>query len=136
MPVTRGSRLTINNYAGEVVIRTWDKDALRVQARHSAKVTIDVQTTGNAVQLRSKGSEGPGAGIDYEITAPTWMPVKVSGQFLYVGIEGAHRLVAVAAGVEAALGEDLLAFVNDFDGRGAFVWIHPDDDAHRLPSLR
>jgi Toastrack DUF4097 len=94
VPVTRGSRLSINNYAGEVVIRTWDKDALRVQARHSPKVTIDVQTTGNAVQLRAKGSEGPGTGIDYEITAPAWMPVKVSGQFLYVGIEGAQNEVS------------------------------------------
>ncbi len=90
--VTRGSRLTINNHAGEVVIRTWDKDALRVQARHSPKVTIDVQTTGNAVALRSKG-DGPGA-IDYELTAPAWMPVKVSGQFLYVGIEGAQNEVS------------------------------------------
>ena len=53
-----------------------------------------MQTTGNAVQLRSKGSEGPGAGIDYEITAPAWMPVKVSGQFLYVGIEGAQNEVS------------------------------------------
>jgi DUF4097 and DUF4098 domain-containing protein YvlB len=89
--VTKGSRLTINNQAGEVVIRTWDKDQLRVQASHNPQVSIDIQTTGNAVTVRSKGMPG---GVDYDITAPVWLPVKVSGTFLYIGIEGAQNEVS------------------------------------------
>ena len=54
VPVTKGARLSINNDAGEVVLRTWDRDSLRVQAAHSARVTIDVQTTGNIVTVRSR----------------------------------------------------------------------------------
>ncbi len=91
--VAKGARLSVSNDAGEVVLRTWDRDSLRVQASHSARVTVDIQTTGNIVTVRSRASSGAG-GVDYEITAPAWLPVKVSGQFLYIGIEGAQNEVS------------------------------------------
>jgi hypothetical protein len=90
VPVTRGSRLSVTNNAGEVVIRTWDRDQLRVQARHSPKTTVDIQTVANTLNLRTRGG-GP---VDYDITAPAWLPVKVSGEFLYIGIEGAQNEVS------------------------------------------
>jgi DUF4097 and DUF4098 domain-containing protein YvlB len=92
--VAKGSRLTVSNDAGEVVLRTWDKDSLRVQASHSSRASIDIQTTGNIVSIRSRSSGGPSGAVDYEITAPTWLPVKVSGQFIYIGIEGAQNEVS------------------------------------------
>jgi hypothetical protein len=92
--VAKGARLSVNNDAGEVVLRTWDRDSLRVQASHSARVTVDIQTTGNIVTVRSRASGGPPGGVDYEITAPAWLPVKVSGTFLYIGIEGAQNEVS------------------------------------------
>jgi DUF4097 and DUF4098 domain-containing protein YvlB len=91
--VAKGSRLTVSNDAGEVVLKTWDRDSLRVQAAHNARTTIDIQTTGNMVTVRSKPSGGPG-GVDYEITAPAWLPVKVSGTFIYIGIEGVQNEVS------------------------------------------
>jgi DUF4097 and DUF4098 domain-containing protein YvlB len=94
VPVAKGSRLSVSNDAGEVVLRTWDRDSLRVQASHSSRVTVDIQTTGNIVTVRSRSSGGPLGGVDYEITAPAWLPVKVSGQFLYIGIEGAQNEIS------------------------------------------
>jgi DUF4097 and DUF4098 domain-containing protein YvlB len=93
VPVTRGSRLAVGNDAGEVVIRTWDRDQLRVRASHSDRVSIDIQNNANIVTIRSR-STGPRGSVDYDITAPNWMPVKVSGQFLYIGIEGAQNEVS------------------------------------------
>jgi Putative adhesin len=92
--VSKGTRLSVNNDAGEVVLRTWDRDSLRVQASHSSRVTIDIQTTGNIVSVRSRAANGPAGGVDYEITAPAWLPVKVSGTFLYIGIEGAQNEIS------------------------------------------
>jgi Putative adhesin len=92
--VSKGARLSVSNDAGEVILRTWEKDSLRVQAVHSARVTIDIQSTANIVTVRSRSSGGPVGGVDYEITAPAWLPVKVSGQFLYIGIEGAQNEVS------------------------------------------
>jgi DUF4097 and DUF4098 domain-containing protein YvlB len=93
VPVTRGSRLAVGNDAGEVVIRTWDRDQLRVRASHSDRVSVDIQTNANIVTVRSR-SNGPRGSVDYDITAPNWMPVKVSGQFLYIGVEGAQNEVS------------------------------------------
>jgi DUF4097 and DUF4098 domain-containing protein YvlB len=93
VPVARGARLAVSNDAGEVVIKTWDRDQLRVQAAHSARVTIDIQTNANVVSVRSRASGAQGS-VDYEITAPAWLPVRVSGQFLYIGVEGVQNEVS------------------------------------------
>jgi hypothetical protein len=91
--VTRGARLAVNNDAGEVVVRSWDKDSVRVQARHSSRASVDIQTSGTLVTIRSRAG-GPSGAVDYDITAPTWMPVKVSGTFIYIGIEGVQNEVS------------------------------------------
>ena len=86
--VSRGARLAIDNYAGEVVIRVWDKDAVRVQARHNARTKVDIHadantvTVGTATPVKSNGS------IDYDITVPAWMPLKIEGHYDFVTVEG------------------------------------------------
>jgi hypothetical protein len=45
---------------------------------------------------------------------------------------GEHRLVAVAVGAEPALPDGLLPLVDDLNGGGTLVRIHPDDDASHL----
>ena len=42
---------------------------------------------------------------------------------------GEHGLVAVGVRAEAPLRDRLLPFVDDLDGRGPLVRIHPDDDS-------
>ncbi len=91
--VTRGMRLTINNYAGEIVLRTWDKDAVRVQATHGPRSTIDIQTSATAITIRSKTSGGAQS-VDYEINAPAWMPVRAEGHYAFVSVEGPQSEVA------------------------------------------
>jgi DUF4097 and DUF4098 domain-containing protein YvlB len=91
--VTKGSRLTVANDAGEVIIKTWDQSSLRVRASHGDRVNIEIQTNANIVSIRSRGT-GPRTSVDYEITAPVWLPVRVSGQFIYIGIEGAQNEVS------------------------------------------
>ena len=93
VPVTRGTRLAIDNFAGEVIIRTWEKDSLRVQAHHSPRVRINVKTTTNSVAISSAGSAGPPT-VDYTITVPGWMPVRVDGTYNFVSVEGAQSEVS------------------------------------------
>ena len=89
----RGTRLSINNFAGEVVIRTWDRDAVRVQARHAARDKVDVQTTQTGIVVQSRPSRGV-ASFDYEITAPSWIAVRVDGTYTFVSVEGAQGEVS------------------------------------------
>jgi DUF4097 and DUF4098 domain-containing protein YvlB len=91
--VSRGARLSVVNDTGEVIIRSWNRDALRIRASHDERVEIDVQSSASLVAVRSRPS-GRRASVDYEITAPSWLPVRISGQFVYVGIEGAENEVS------------------------------------------
>jgi DUF4097 and DUF4098 domain-containing protein YvlB len=95
LDVTRGARLNVDNFAGEVVIRTWDRDALHVVARHSSRSKVNIRSTPAAVTVSSSSAAGVGS-IDYEITAPVWMPVKVDGTYNFVSIEGAQAEVSAA----------------------------------------
>jgi DUF4097 and DUF4098 domain-containing protein YvlB len=96
VPVSRGSRLSLDNFAGEVIVRTWDKDALRVQARHAARTRINIRPAEGGVRVSASSQYGPNGSVDYEITAPAWMPMKIEGQFNFVTVEGAQSEVSVA----------------------------------------
>ena len=93
VPVAKGSRLTVSNDAGEVVIKTWNQESLRVRASHSDRVSVDIQNTASIISIRSRATQGR-ATVDYEITAPAWLPIKVSGQFPYIGVEGSQNEVS------------------------------------------
>src|SRR5262249_33646119 len=43
VPVQRGGRLSINNFAGEVIVHTWDKDSLHVVARHQPRTSVRIK---------------------------------------------------------------------------------------------
>jgi DUF4097 and DUF4098 domain-containing protein YvlB len=93
--VARGTRLSIENFAGEIVVRAWDRDSLRVQARHSARGRVNVRTAASVVRVSSSGDRGPVGSVDYEITAPAWMPIKIDGQYNFVTVEGTQAEVSV-----------------------------------------
>ena len=90
--VQRGARLTVNNFAGEVILRTWERDSLRVVARHQSRATVNIRPGASGVSITSSGNRGP-ASVDYEITAPAWMPVRIEGTYNFVTIEGAQAEV-------------------------------------------
>lgn len=92
--VARGSRLRVDNFAGEVIIKTWDRDQLRVQAHHGSRTKVDVRTVQTGIAVRSSSTGAPGS-VDYEITAPAWMPIVVDGSFNFVTVEGAQSDVSV-----------------------------------------
>jgi DUF4097 and DUF4098 domain-containing protein YvlB len=95
VPVSRGTRLTVDNLAGEVVVRTWDKDSLRVQARHASRTRVNIRTTPAGVRVSASSQNGPPGAVDYEITAPGWMPVKIEGPYIFVTVDGVQSEVAV-----------------------------------------
>src|SRR5688572_19171527 len=96
--VTKGTRLVLSNQAGEVVVRSWDQDRVRIQASHGARETISAETTDNTLRIRTtraSGSRGPGGLVDYQITVPRWMPVNLTGTYLDATIEGTQAEVTV-----------------------------------------
>lgn len=86
VPVTRGTRLVVDNYAGEVIVHTWDKDAVHVVARHGARTSVTIRPADATLAVSSSRSSS--GSVDYDLTVPAWMPIKVEGEFNFVSAEG------------------------------------------------
>ncbi|MDP1569905.1 MAG: hypothetical protein Q8L86_07870 [Vicinamibacterales bacterium] len=93
--VARGTRLVMSNNAGEVHVRTWDRDAVRVEAVHGPRERIEVQVAEMTVRVRARTERGPQGLIDYRLTVPRWMPVNLSGTYLEATVEGTGAEVTI-----------------------------------------
>ena len=95
LDVTRGTRLMLSTHAGDVTVRAWDRDAVRVQASHGARDRVDVQAAENTLRVRTRASRGMGGPVDYTLTVPRWMALNLSGTYLAATIEGTSAEVNV-----------------------------------------
>jgi hypothetical protein len=93
--VQRGARLEVDNHRGEVVIGTWGRDAVRVEAEESSRHVVDVVRTGSTVRVRPRSRRGGPGTADLRITVPAWLDLRVEGNQLDVEIEGSAAEVSV-----------------------------------------
>jgi DUF4097 and DUF4098 domain-containing protein YvlB len=95
LSVSPGTRLEVDNYAGRVVVRTWDRNAVRVAAEHSSMTDVDIDASDMTVSISASGRMGMPTAVDYTITIPPSMPVEVSGVQTAVDVEGVKGDVSV-----------------------------------------
>jgi hypothetical protein len=94
--VSKGTKLDVNNFAGDVIIKVWDRDAVRVEVTHSDRESVDIKQGDQTVTIRSRSARGgPPRSLDYAISVPSWMPVSVSGNYADVTMEGVGGDVSV-----------------------------------------
>jgi hypothetical protein len=86
--VKKGVRLEVHTFTGDVNIKVWNRDAVRVEAEHSDRQTIEVRPGDQSLVIRSRSRVGPNSSVDYTITVPTWMAVNVNGLGTDVMLDG------------------------------------------------
>ena len=86
--VQAGARLDVNNFGGEIVVRTWNQNSVRVRASHSSRDRVEVSFTQTVVLVRTSGRRGPPSLVDFEITVPQWMGVTLAGVYTDITVEG------------------------------------------------
>ncbi len=89
----RGSRLDVRLYGGEVIVRAWDRNDVRVRATHFRTDEIDLRLIGRIVQVRARARVGAPHAIDVEIDVPAWMDVAVAGTYVDVSVSGTRAAV-------------------------------------------
>ena len=94
--VSKGTKLDVNNFAGDVIVKVWDRDAVRVEVTHSDRESVDIKQADQVVTIRSRSARGgPPRSLDYAITVPSWMAISVSGNYADVTMEGVGGDVSV-----------------------------------------
>jgi hypothetical protein len=92
--VQQGARLDVNNFGGEIVVRTWNQNNVRVKASHSSRSRVDVSSSSSMVLVRTVGRRGPPSIVDLEITVPTWMAMSLQGTYTDISVENAGGAIA------------------------------------------
>jgi DUF4097 and DUF4098 domain-containing protein YvlB len=95
LAVTRGTTLRVANYAGSVVVETWKRDAVRIEATHSEQDQVWIRPADGVLLVKTTTSPKAERSADIHITAPAWMDLEVSGTHTDVAIEGTRGSVRV-----------------------------------------
>jgi hypothetical protein len=93
--VTRGTRFRLESLYGTVAVRGWDKDVVRVQARHAANDRIQIQHGRSVVSVTDEPERGRSGRVEYEIDLPRWMPVAIELTFDSVTVDGTESDIAI-----------------------------------------
>jgi DUF4097 and DUF4098 domain-containing protein YvlB len=110
-PAPPGARVEIENFAGDVVVRTWGKNEVRIvssrplrdcprggQNRGSAEPCApSVRVSGSVVRIEGGTWLGQGGSriTDYEVTIPATAALRINGPYADVSVEGAGGDVTV-----------------------------------------
>jgi hypothetical protein len=85
------TRLQLNTMGGDIVVQTWNRDQVRIQAEHSSRTTVGIERSGAVISLHSRSrSPGPGGVVDYVITVPASMGLALSGLYADIKIDGSR----------------------------------------------
>lgn len=91
------TRFSLESFRGEVVVRTWDRDAVQIKADHPSTRYIEIDRRGSAIHVDVGTERGMGfsGSVDFEITVPRGMDLSIEGMAVEVNIEGAGGEVEV-----------------------------------------
>lgn len=93
--VGRGQRLDVSAYGGEVTVRAWNRNAVRVEASTSSRDRVEVSSSATAVSVRTQGRHGPPEDVDLKISAPPWIGLKISGVHTNARVDGIRAPITV-----------------------------------------
>jgi hypothetical protein len=114
--VERSQRLEVNAHAGEIVVRAWNRNAVRVRAELRSGARLAVDRSSAAVSVHTRGERGEQA--DYEITVPAWMGVSLHGVNTTMTVDGVQAPIRAETvnGDISVKGGDGLVSLNTVEG--------------------
>ena len=86
--VRPGTRLEVHNMGGDIIVRTWERNAVRIVAEHSSRDRVDIGYGGVVLQISASSRRGAPHAVDYTLTVPTAMDLNLSGTFSDVSVDG------------------------------------------------
>jgi len=137
--VTRGQRLDVNSFGGEIVVHAWNRDAIRIEATTSGQDRVEIGSSATAVSVRTQGRHGPPSEVRLRISTPAWVGLTLSGVNTSVKVDGIHAPITVETveGEVAVTGGDGLISLRSVQGsvslrgaRGRITLNSVNDDVH------
>jgi hypothetical protein len=93
--VPKGARLEVDDCSGDVIVRTWDRDAVRIQARHTSRTRVRANLVGNVLRVDIDADRGPGT-ADLDLSVPSWINLRIDGHNCFAEVTGVAGAVSVS----------------------------------------
>jgi len=119
--VARGTHLVVETPSGDVSVRVWERDAVRIEGRPS----LELAREGSRLRLVDRDDEEGSRRIEATLTVPVWMDLTVqalSGDVRLTGTRGRVEVLAVSGEIVATdvAGQvELVTLGGDIRVRGA-----------------
>ena len=107
----RGQRLAVNAYAGEVTVRAWNRNAVRIEA-NADQDQLEISSSPTGISIRTQGRHGPPEEITIRISAPAWIGLSLAGVNTSAKVEGIRAPISVETvegEVDVTGGESLIS---------------------------
>ena len=95
VPAQRGQRLDVSAFAGEITVKAWDRSAVRIQADLGTRNRVEIDQTSTAMTIRTEARRGAPGLVDLVISAPSWMPLDLSGVNTHISVAGSRGPISV-----------------------------------------
>ncbi len=105
--VTRGARLDLNNFGGDITVKVWDKNAVRISADNSDRERVDIDVDQQVVTIRTSSRFGAPHMVSFDLTVPAWMALDLEGTYTDItatGIAGDITATTVQGDVDVTGG--------------------------------
>jgi hypothetical protein len=93
--VQRGQRLEISAQTGEITVRTWTRNAVRIQATGEHLARLGIDQSSSIISVRGVSARGFPPKVTFELTVPTWMGVRLSGVNTTMHVAGTDAAITV-----------------------------------------
>jgi DUF4097 and DUF4098 domain-containing protein YvlB len=75
--VRGNGHIEFDSYAGRIAVRSWDRNDVRIRARHGNSVRVDIEHTGNAIQVEPVSRRGLAGPVDFDVTVPRSFGIEI-----------------------------------------------------------
>lgn len=116
--VSPGTRLQLSAQSGQIVVRTWNRNAIQVSTGLSDDERLVVDVSGGVAEIRQRSRHGYDESVDYRLTVPTWMELELSsveGDITVEGTQAKLNLTTVEGNVTVRGGREFVS-VNAVEG--------------------
>lgn len=106
--VERGDRLEVEAHRGSITVRAWSRNSVQVRGT-GGRFTVDHR--GGRVEVETDWEHGDPGNVRFEISAPAWMALELSGvntDITVVGSEAAVSAESVSGSISVEGGSGLI----------------------------
>ena len=94
IPLDGATLLDVEADGGTIVVGTWDRPDVRVQAAHSIRTFVSIERSRNGtLSVETEANRGPAGIADFTITVPSTLNLNLEGMYTDITVEGANGAV-------------------------------------------